>query len=123
MSHPSLDISSPLFKAVADRSFDSIMVTRATDEHGASEIVFVNKVFSDLTGYDREEVIGETPGFLQVIGLFTRALFLPIHDEFTADVSKLGVSCRGPICLCSLLQGSGEGHSRHDFNIEEFRQG
>ncbi len=65
MSQDTLTIASPLFKALADRSFDSVMVTRATDEHGASEIVFVNQAFTDLTGYGRDEVLGRTPGFLQ----------------------------------------------------------
>lgn len=58
-------IDSPLFKAAAELSFDSIMVTRATDTQGQSEIVYVNDRFTDLTGYQAEEVIGRTPGLLQ----------------------------------------------------------
>lgn len=41
------------------------MVTRAADESGASEIVYVNDRFTDLTGYSADEVMGKTPGLLQ----------------------------------------------------------
>lgn len=58
-------VSSPLFSALAEISFDSVMVTRATNEHGASEIVYVNDGFTRLTGYQPEEVLGETPGMMQ----------------------------------------------------------
>lgn len=58
-------LTSPLFAALAEISFDSVMVTRATDEHGASEIVYVNDRFTELTGYKAEEVMGETPGMMQ----------------------------------------------------------
>jgi PAS domain S-box-containing protein len=65
MSHETLTVASPLFNALAERSFDSIMVTRASDDRNASEIVFVNDAFTKLTGYGREDVLGRTPGFLQ----------------------------------------------------------
>ncbi|NKI34784.1 PAS domain S-box protein [Wenzhouxiangella sp. XN79A] len=65
MSNDSLTIASPLFTALAERSFDSVMVTRASDPEDASTIVFVNDAFSELTGYGRNEVLGRTPGFLQ----------------------------------------------------------
>lgn len=58
-------LSFPLFAALADISFDSVMVTRTTDEHGASEIVYVNDRFSQLTGYTADDVLGETPGMMQ----------------------------------------------------------
>lgn len=58
-------ISSPMFEALAEISFTSVMVTRATDEHGRSTIVFVNDQFSRLTGYSSEEVLGQTPGIMQ----------------------------------------------------------
>lgn len=58
-------LNSPLFKAAADLAFDSVMVSRATDPHGGSEIVYVNDRFTDLTGYQADEVIGKTPGLLQ----------------------------------------------------------
>jgi len=58
-------LASPLFNSLAEIAFSSVMVTRATDEHGASEIVYVNDQFTDLTGYSAVEVMGETPGMLQ----------------------------------------------------------
>ena len=58
-------LTSPLFSTLADIAFSSVMVTRATDDHGASEIVYVNDRFTDLTGYTLEEVKGKTPGMLQ----------------------------------------------------------
>ncbi|MDZ7791594.1 MAG: PAS domain S-box protein [Xanthomonadales bacterium] len=58
-------LSSPLFEALADIAFSSVMVTRATDEQGGSEIVYVNERFTDLTGYSADEVMGGTPGLLQ----------------------------------------------------------
>lgn len=58
-------VQSPLFQAFADLSFDSVMVTEPTDEPGASRIVFVNRKFTELTGYGADEVVGETPGMLQ----------------------------------------------------------
>jgi len=58
-------VQSPLFQALANLSFDSVMVTEPTDEPGASRIVFVNRQFTELTGYGADEVVGETPGMLQ----------------------------------------------------------
>lgn len=58
-------LDSPLFHATADLAFDSIMVTEATGDLGASRIVFVNQSFTDITGYSADEVMGETPGMLQ----------------------------------------------------------
>ncbi|MDX1625275.1 MAG: PAS domain S-box protein [Wenzhouxiangellaceae bacterium] len=65
MNQPHEPVSSPLFNAVADLAFDSVMVTEASNEHAASKIIFVNDAFTELTGYGRDEVIGETPGMLQ----------------------------------------------------------
>lgn len=62
-SHEFLD--SPLFQALADLSFDSVMVTEATDDHGGHAVIFVNQGFTDMTGYSAEEVLGQTPGILQ----------------------------------------------------------
>jgi len=58
-------LSSPMFAALSELSFSSVMVTRATDEHGASQVVYVNPQFTELTGYTSEEVLGKTPGMLQ----------------------------------------------------------
>jgi PAS domain S-box-containing protein len=58
-------LSSPMFSALAEINFSSVMVTRASDEHGASQVVYVNPRFTELTGYTSEEVVGKTPGMLQ----------------------------------------------------------
>lgn len=65
MSEHDNPLASPLFEAAAELSFDSVMVTQATDDQGGSEIVYVNERFTELTGYSSEEVIGKTPGMLQ----------------------------------------------------------
>lgn len=73
-------LASPLFEALAGIAFSSVMVTRATDEQGASEIVYVNDRFTDLTGYSADDVMGETPGMLQ--GPKTdRKVLERLHDE------------------------------------------
>jgi len=54
-----------LFKEAADRSFQSITVTRSTEDDGPSEIIYVNDAFTEMTGYEAEDVLGETPGLLQ----------------------------------------------------------
>ena len=58
-------VQSPLFQALAKLNFDSVMVTEPTDKPGASRIVFVNQKFTELTGFNADEVLGETPGMLQ----------------------------------------------------------
>lgn len=65
MSDTQKSLASPLFESLAEIAFSSVMVTRATDEQGASEIVYVNERFTDLTGYTADEVKGKTPGMLQ----------------------------------------------------------
>ena len=49
-------------RAIADNSFDSVMITSATK---GSPIVYVNKAFTSLTGYSAKSVIGKTPALLQ----------------------------------------------------------
>jgi PAS domain S-box-containing protein len=49
-------------RAIADHSFDSIMITRAGK---GSPILYVNKAFTALTGYSAKSVIGESPVLLQ----------------------------------------------------------
>lgn len=58
-------LQSPLFQSVADLTFDSVMVTEATEDHKNSVVIFVNQAFTDMTGYEAEEVLGKTPGLLQ----------------------------------------------------------
>ena len=54
-----------LLKALAENSFDSILVTDATS---AGKIIYANKSFKKLTGYDTAEVIGKSPRILQGVG-------------------------------------------------------
>lgn len=56
------DVSLSVLQALADNSFDSVLVTDATK---AGKIIYANKSFSKLTGYTQSEVIGKTPRILQ----------------------------------------------------------
>ncbi|MFB6249024.1 MAG: PAS domain-containing protein [Salinibacter sp.] len=58
-------VAPSLFKATADQSFNAITVTRAQDGEQPGEIVYVNEAFTEMTGYEAEEVLGKTPGMLQ----------------------------------------------------------
>lgn len=51
-----------LLKLLADNSFDSILVT---DSSAKGRIVYANKAFKKLTGYDPTEVLGQDPRMLQ----------------------------------------------------------
>ncbi len=53
------------FKVVMENSFDSILITDATTK---GKIIYANKAFKKLTGYDSSEVIGKTPRILQGVG-------------------------------------------------------
>lgn len=85
MSDPDLPeaIGHLLFKHASDLAFEAITVTRATDDHGGSEIIYVNDAFTEMTGYEAGEVIGETPGMLQ--GPDTDAEVLERLDRKMAD--------------------------------------
>ena len=54
-----------LLKALAENSFDSILVTDASVK---GKITYANKAFKKLTGYDQSEIIGKTPRILQGSG-------------------------------------------------------
>jgi len=55
-------LSLSVLKALADNSFDSILVT---DDSKAGKIIYANKAFKALTGHDPASVIGKTPRILQ----------------------------------------------------------
>lgn len=57
---------SRLLESVVTNSKDAIMITEAepVDEPGP-RIIYVNKAFTEVTGYHRDEVIGRSPRFLQ----------------------------------------------------------
>ena len=54
-----------LLKVLAENSFDSILITDATS---AGKVIYANKSFKKLTGYDTAEVIGKSPRILQGVG-------------------------------------------------------
>jgi len=54
------------FKDIIDEANDVIVVTKAEPiDSPGPEIVYVNKAFTQLTGYSREESIGKNPRMLQ----------------------------------------------------------
>ncbi|MFT5523622.1 MAG: PAS domain S-box-containing protein [Pirellulaceae bacterium] len=56
------EILGQIAEAVFTTNFDSVMVTKST---GKTPIIYVNRVFTELTGYDAEDVIGKSPSLLQ----------------------------------------------------------
>ena len=59
------ETSLALLKALVENSFDSILITDGTTK---GKIIYVNKAFKKLTGYEPSEVIGKTPRILQGVG-------------------------------------------------------
>ena len=51
-----------LVKVIAENSFDSVLITDATS---SGKIIYANKAFKTLTGYDPSDVIGKNPRILQ----------------------------------------------------------
>jgi len=51
-----------LFEVTITHSFDAIMITENKPKY---PIVFVNQSFTDMTGYKRDELIGQSPTILQ----------------------------------------------------------
>jgi PAS domain S-box-containing protein len=51
-----------VLKALADNSFDSVLITDTTK---AGKIIYANKAFKVLTGHDPASVIGKNPRILQ----------------------------------------------------------
>ncbi len=73
-----VDVSLKVLQVLASNSYDSMVITDATKD---AKIVYANKAFKVLTGYDPSEVIGKTPRILQgaatdkaVIARLARAL-------------------------------------------------
>lgn len=54
-----------LLLSAVQQSRDSIVITTAHLNPPGPEIVYVNPAFSDMTGYDTQEVLGKTPRILQ----------------------------------------------------------
>lgn len=59
---PDSKLNIQALKALADNSFDSILITDATSK---TKILYANKAFKKLTGYSPDEVLGKTPKILQ----------------------------------------------------------
>jgi len=57
-----VDISLSVLQVLAKNSYDSILITDATKN---AKIIYANKAFTTLTGYDQSEVIGKNPRILQ----------------------------------------------------------
>ena len=57
---------SDILSQMADYTTDAVVITKAkiNSRLDGSEIVYVNKSFTELTGYSAEEVIGRTPKLL-----------------------------------------------------------
>ena len=60
-----------LLRALAENSFDSVLITDASAE---SKIIYANKSFKKLTGYDPSEIIGKTPRILQGTGTDSKTI-------------------------------------------------
>ncbi|MGI0483017.1 putative bifunctional diguanylate cyclase/phosphodiesterase [Geminocystis sp. CENA526] len=54
-----------LLAAAVHSAHDSIVITTTELDYPGPEIVFVNKAFSKMTGYEPSEIIGKTPRVLQ----------------------------------------------------------
>ena len=59
------ETSLALLKVLVENSFDSILITDATRD---GKIIYANKSFKKLTGYNPSEVIGKSPRILQGVG-------------------------------------------------------
>jgi PAS domain S-box-containing protein len=67
------------FDALAGHCFDSVMITEAAAK---TPIVYVNKAFTDLTGYTADEVLGASPRLLQGAATDTAGL-----ERLSADMA------------------------------------
>ena len=55
-----------LLESVITNTNDSVLITESKNfVNKGQKIVYVNEAFTKMTGYNRDEVIGKTPGFLQ----------------------------------------------------------
>ena len=54
-----------LYKSVVEYSNDAVVITKSDLDNPGPEIVYVNEAFHKITGFTMEEVIGQSPRFLQ----------------------------------------------------------
>jgi PAS domain S-box-containing protein len=69
-----------LFEVTITHSFDAIMITENKPQY---PIIFVNQSFTDMTGYESEELVGQSPTILQ--GPKTHRAVL---DRLRRDISE-----------------------------------
>ena len=60
-----------LLQVLAENSFDSVLITDASTE---GKIIYANKSFKKLTGYDPSDIIGKTPRILQGPGTDSKVI-------------------------------------------------
>lgn len=51
-----------VFETAVEYAFDAIMITEATPGY---PIIYVNRAFTELSGYASEEILGKSPSLLQ----------------------------------------------------------
>jgi PAS domain S-box-containing protein len=92
---------SDILSQMADYTTDAVVITKAkiNSRIDGPEIVYVNKSFTQLTGYSAEEVIGRTPKLLQ--GPKTDKKALGRISQAIVDIRPVSVEC---------LNYSKEGH-------------
>lgn len=62
------DLAVSLLENLASNAFESVLITAREDDSTSGEhwpIIFVNAGFEEMTGYKKEEVIGQTASMLQ----------------------------------------------------------
>lgn len=55
----------PILREVVEDASEAIVVTEAQLQEPGPRILWVNPAFTEITGYDRREVVGKTPRILQ----------------------------------------------------------
>lgn len=65
-SLPDIDpvVAKSMLETLAEHALDSIMITSAESNRDFHPIVFVNRAFTEMTGYAASEVLGKTPAVL-----------------------------------------------------------
>ena len=63
-----------LLETVITSANDGVMITSADLDNGGPTILYVNKAFTEITGYEPHEAIGKTPRMLQGVNTDRRVL-------------------------------------------------
>ena len=80
-------VSLKALQVLADSSFDSVLITDASK---AGKIIYANKAFKALTGYDPASVVGKTPRILQGPATDKRVLKRLVQEN-TRQINALTV--------------------------------